>query len=80
MPANQRMQASRRPQEPASIAFCSALGGFAVAQAVQRRDPGLEIAGVWRMSAKADGRSRATCQHPVGLLAFYRGSIRPNWL
>ena len=45
MPANQRMPASRCPQGPASIAFCSALGGFAVAQAVQRRDPGLEAAG-----------------------------------
>jgi hypothetical protein len=45
MPANQRMPASRCPQGPASIAFCSVLGGFAVAQAIQRRDPGLETAG-----------------------------------
>jgi hypothetical protein len=52
MPANQRMPASRCPQGPASIAYCSAPDGFAVAQAVQRRDPGLEPPGIWRMSVE----------------------------
>jgi hypothetical protein len=39
----------------ASIARCRCWARFAVTQAVQRRDPGLEATGVWRMSGKMQG-------------------------
>ena len=38
------------PSSAASIAPCRCWARFAVAQAVQRRDPGLKATGVWRMS------------------------------
>jgi Transposase DDE domain group 1 len=43
--AKRRVSASGRRQPPASIALCSWRRRFAVAQAGQKRDPGLEMAG-----------------------------------
>jgi hypothetical protein len=40
-----RCRPTSAPQGPAAMAFCSHWARFAVAQAVQRRDPGLETAG-----------------------------------
>ena len=51
MRANQRVSASRCLQGPASIALCLHRACFAVAQAAQRYDAGLETPGIWRMSA-----------------------------
>jgi hypothetical protein len=42
----------------ASIARCRCRARFVVAQAVQRRDPGLEATGIWRMSVYGSGCCR----------------------
>jgi hypothetical protein len=43
--AKRRVLASGRRQPPASMALCSRQRRFAIAQAGQKRDPGLETAG-----------------------------------
>jgi len=50
MQACRRVSAFQCHRPPASIALCSRRQRFAVAQGVQRRDLGPEIAGIWRMS------------------------------
>jgi hypothetical protein len=52
MQAGRRVSAFQCHRPPASIALCSRRQRFAVAQGVQRRDLGPEIAGIWRMSVK----------------------------
>ena len=55
----------------ASIARCRCWARFAVAQAVQRRDPGLEATGIWRMS----GNTSACGAHPSETLIVTTGRI-----
>jgi hypothetical protein len=42
----------------ASISRCRCWARFAVAQDVQRHDPGLEATGIWRMSVETAQRRR----------------------
>jgi hypothetical protein len=48
----------RRRQSPASITSCCGEGDFSLPKPGQRRDPGLEIAGIWRMPIKIDREFR----------------------
>ena len=65
----QRVSAVRCHLSPLSIALCWRCARFAVAQAVQRRDPGLTTAGMWRMSDKEDsGRGRTIPLQSIGQL------------
>jgi hypothetical protein len=60
MQASQRVSVFQCHQPPASIALCSRRRRFAVAQGVQRGDPGPEIARIWRMSVSPYRKSQRT--------------------
>ena len=74
--ANQSNSAFGCPRPPASSARCRCRARFADAQAAHRPNPGLEAAGIWRMS---DSRPPAADVQWLGGLELERRSIKKLW-